>query len=73
MSYNQPDKHGKFGQFGGQYVAESLMPAVLELEKAYEQAKNDSEFQKEFAYFTFMFELLNTVRKCLTHINISTF
>ncbi len=49
--YNQPTKNGKFGEFGGQYVAETLMPAVLELAKAYEIAKNDPEFQKEFAYY----------------------
>lgn len=51
MTYNQPDSHGKFGQFGGQFVAETLMPAVLELSKAYEKAKNDLEFQEEFAYY----------------------
>lgn len=49
--YNQPTNNGKFGEFGGQYVAETLMPAVLELAKAYEIAKNDPEFQKEFAYY----------------------
>ena len=51
MSYNQPDKNGKFGEFGGQYVAESLMPAILEIQKAYEEVKNDPEFQKEFDYY----------------------
>ncbi len=51
MSYNQPDSDGKFGQFGGQYVAETLMPAVLELEQAYAQAKNDAQFQEELAYY----------------------
>ena len=40
-----------FGQFGGQYVAESLMPAVLELEAAYAKAKKDPGFQKELAYY----------------------
>lgn len=49
--YNQPTENGKFGEFGGQYVAETLMPAVLELAKAYEEAKNDPEFQKEFNYY----------------------
>ncbi len=49
--YNQPDKNGKFGEFGGQYVAETLMPAVIELQKAYQIAKNDPEFQKEFEYY----------------------
>ena len=49
MNYNQPDEQGKFGQFGGRYVAETLMPAVLELEEAYLEARNDPEFQQEFA------------------------
>jgi len=40
-----------FGQFGGQYVAETLMPLVLELEKAYTAAKKDKKFQEEFAYY----------------------
>ncbi len=48
--YNQP-QNKKFGEFGGQYVAETLMPAVLELEKAYQLAKNDEEFQAEFNYY----------------------
>lgn len=50
MKYNQPVK-GKFGQFGGQYVAETLMPAVLELEEAYKNAKNDPKFQEELSYY----------------------
>ncbi len=48
MTYNKPDNQGKFGQFGGKYVAETLMPAILELEKAYEAAKNDTIFMAEF-------------------------
>ena len=51
MSYNQPDSQGKFGKFGGQFVAETLMPAVLELSKAYEKVKDDLEFQQEFSYY----------------------
>ncbi len=51
MIYNQPDKNGKFGQFGGRYVAETLMPAIIELGEAYEKIKNDPDFQKEFAYY----------------------
>lgn len=49
--YNQPDKNGKFGEFGGSYVAETLMPAVLELQNAYENLKNDPNFQQEFQYY----------------------
>jgi tryptophan synthase beta chain len=39
---------GRFGEYGGQYVPETLMVAVNELEKAYNEAKNDPEFQAEF-------------------------
>ena len=46
--YNYPDEKGHFGQFGGRYVAETLMPALLELEEAYDQIKDDPEFHKEF-------------------------
>jgi tryptophan synthase beta chain len=38
---------GRFGQFGGQYVPETLMPALIELEKAYVSAKKDKVFQRE--------------------------
>ncbi|WP_339236523.1 tryptophan synthase subunit beta [Oceanobacillus sp. FSL W7-1281] len=47
QSYTFPDKSGKYGKFGGRYVPELLMPAVLELEEAYETAKNDPSFQEE--------------------------
>jgi len=40
----------KFGKFGGQYVPEVLMPALSELEEAYRQAIEDTQFQKEFAW-----------------------
>ncbi|HKZ16656.1 MAG TPA: tryptophan synthase subunit beta [Geobacteraceae bacterium] len=46
-----PDKHGHFGQFGGRYVSETLMPILQELENAYNQYKNDKEFKEEFAYY----------------------
>ncbi len=42
-----PDENGHFGIFGGRFVAETLMPLILELETAYNEAKNDPEFQKE--------------------------
>ena len=42
-----PDEHGRFGQFGGRFVAETLMPLILELEQAYEAAKTDPAFQAE--------------------------
>src|SRR5262247_3229489 len=42
-----PDDAGFFGLFGGRYVAETLMPLILELERAYEDAKRDPTFQQE--------------------------
>ena len=42
-----PDERGHFGAYGGRFVAETLMPLVLELESAYEAAKNDPAFQAE--------------------------
>ena len=46
-----PDEHGRFGEFGGRYVAETLMPPILELEAAYEEAKADPKFQEELDYY----------------------
>ncbi|WP_121118074.1 tryptophan synthase subunit beta [Croceibacterium ferulae] len=45
---NQPDECGHFGQFGGRYVAETLMPLVLDLEREYRAAKADPRFQEQF-------------------------
>ncbi len=44
----QPDERGHFGQFGGRYVAETLMPLILELELEYDRAKADPAFKAEF-------------------------
>ncbi len=41
-----PDERGHFGIYGGRFVAETLMPLILELEKAYAAAKADPDFQK---------------------------
>src|SRR5512136_3182645 len=46
-----PDKQGHFGEFGGRYVPETLMPALLELEEAYNHYKYDKEFREEFDYY----------------------
>ncbi len=43
-----PDDSGHFGPFGGRYVAESLMPALLELEEAFREILKTQDFQKEF-------------------------
>ena len=49
MTYQQPDSKGFYGRFGGQFVPEALMTAVLELDQAYRQAKKDPAFQAELA------------------------
>jgi len=49
--YKYPDAKGHFGQFGGRYVAETLMPALLELEAAYREAQADPAFQAELDYY----------------------
>lgn len=46
-----PDENGRFGLFGGRFVAETLMPLVLSLEQAYEAAKADPGFQAEMASY----------------------
>ena len=46
-----PDANGLFGSFGGRFVAETLMPLILELQDEYAAAKNDPEFQRQLAYF----------------------
>ncbi|RUR29483.1 tryptophan synthase subunit beta [Vreelandella andesensis] len=48
---NLPDANGLFGSFGGRFVAETLMPLILELQDEYTAAKNDPEFQRQLAYF----------------------
>ena len=49
--YTMPNEAGKYGQFGGKFVPELLMPAVIELEEAYEKAMNDPEFIQELNYY----------------------
>jgi tryptophan synthase beta chain len=46
-----PDERGRFGLFGGRFVAETLMPLVLDLETAYNQAKADPAFADELSYY----------------------
>jgi tryptophan synthase beta chain len=46
--YSQPDNKGYYGQFGGRFVPEILIPAVIELEKAYDEARNDPSFWSEY-------------------------
>jgi tryptophan synthase beta chain len=46
-----PDRRGHFGPYGGRYVAETLMPALAELEAAYAKARRDPSFRREFALY----------------------
>ena len=50
MVQNLPDVAGHFGEFGGRFVPETLMSALLELEDAYANLKENEDFQKEFEY-----------------------
>ncbi|MGG7517902.1 tryptophan synthase subunit beta [Allorhizobium undicola] len=45
-----PDEDGRFGIFGGRFVAETLMPLILDLQAEWEKAKNDAEFQAELQH-----------------------
>ncbi len=45
-----PDENGHFGPYGGRYVAETLMPLILQVEQAWKQAKADPDFWAEFDY-----------------------
>ena len=49
--YSYPDVGGHFGDFGGRYVSETLMPALIELQKAYEEAAADETFHEEIDYY----------------------
>ena len=46
-----PDEQGHFGLFGGRFVAETLMPLILDLETAYSEAQESPEFQRDFDYY----------------------
>jgi len=48
---NQPDEAGRFGIHGGRFVAETLMPLILNVEKAYKEATADKSFQREMLYY----------------------
>ncbi|PAV30543.1 tryptophan synthase subunit beta [Virgibacillus profundi] len=50
-TYTMPNETGRYGNFGGRFVPELLMPAVIELEKAYEEAINDPKFIEELNYY----------------------
>ncbi len=46
-----PDSKGHFGEYGGRYISETLMPAILELEEFYKKIKNNKEFKDELASY----------------------
>ncbi len=46
-----PDKHGRYGRYGGRFVPETLMPALLELEAAYRQISREQDFKDELAWY----------------------
>jgi tryptophan synthase beta chain len=46
-----PDRHGRFGRYGGRFVPETLMPALLELEAAYRRISRDPDFRRELAWY----------------------
>ena len=48
---NYPNEKGYFGQFGGRYVSETLMPLIMEVEKEYEKLKSDKTFINELNYY----------------------
>jgi tryptophan synthase beta chain len=48
--YKMPDERGHFGKYGGIFVAETLIPALAELDEAYAAARNDPAFKAEFEY-----------------------
>jgi len=50
-SVSMPNAAGRFGEFGGRFVPETLMPALLELEEAYNHFKNDPDFQAELKHY----------------------
>src|SRR5699024_4928796 len=50
-TYTKPDTTGRYGTFGGKYVQELLMPALIELEWAYEEAIQDPSYLEEIDYY----------------------
>jgi len=46
-----PDRRGRFGGYGGRFVPETLMPALLELEEAYRRISREAEFRRELAWY----------------------
>ena len=49
--FHLPNERGRYGEFGGRYVPETLIPALDDLSQAYDQAINDADFQAEFQHY----------------------
>lgn len=49
--YSQPDDKGHFGPYGGRYIAETLVPLMLQVEEAYETARRDPKFWEQVRYY----------------------
>ena len=72
---NGPDNLGHFGEFGGRYVSEPHMPLILEVEKAYNEAKEDISFKKklrEFLVKSFQGSVLDQDQFYFSHIQLSS-
>ena len=65
-----PTETGRFGDFGGRYVAETLMPLILELGEAYRFAKTDKAFQ-EFQFCEKLLDKTNYDQAGLLYLNIA--
>src|SRR6266498_720341 len=66
-----PDRQGHFDPYGGRYIAETLMPALSELEHAYDKARRDRSFRNEFQFYLRNFhgqgKRPTPVAQCLSH------
>ena len=51
MAYKKPDKNGYFGSFGGRFVPETLIPAIIEIEDAYNRFKKNPDFKRELNHY----------------------
>jgi tryptophan synthase beta chain len=63
-----PDRRGHFGRYGGRFVPETLMPALLELEKAYRRISRDPEFRRELSWYLGHYVGRPTPLYCANHL-----
>ena len=67
-----PNEKGYFGDFGGRYVSETLMPLIEEVEQEYNSVRNDSKFQKEFDYYLKNYVVFSIFYKNFFKLNLNT-